>query len=408
MSSAAQRQRYLGQRGLIVFIACLSMFGALSNDMYIPSLPTLVGYFGTTETVTNLTLIVFTISMAVGIFVFGPISDRLGRKGPLIVSIALYTFASFGCAASTNVWILVVMRLVEAFGAGGMSSLSLSLIKDCFEGRRRDHVLAVVSAMFVIAPMVAPVIGALILRVAIWRMVFIVLAVLGILVLITGMFMKETIPVDERDTGALSVGFSRMGVIWRNRAFRDYLIVSSLLFAPFMAYIGIASYIYQDHFALSATWFSIYFAINAGFSILGPILFLVMTRHMTARRIMNVLIAIALVCGVSLLLVGELSPITFFCSFLPFSLLTSVLRPYSTTVLFDQHEGDTGAQSSLINFCNSLMGGLGMIMGSMPWSDYVIGLGVCVLTFSLLTLVGWVSLLRSRKVTIQGIDRKRD
>lgn len=158
--------------GLIALITVLGMTPPLSTDMYMPSLPKMADYFGAAPVVVNMTMVAFFISMSVGMLIMGPLSDRSGRKSVLIISLLLYMIASVFCAITSSVYFLILMRIVQGIGAGGMVSLSIAIIKDCFDGSTRATALAVVQSMSVIAPILAPVIGALIIQVSTWRTVF--------------------------------------------------------------------------------------------------------------------------------------------------------------------------------------------------------------------------------------------
>ena len=179
MQTEGIQQKYLRKAGLLALITVTGMAPPLSTDMYLPSLPKMADYFGAATVVVNMTMVAFFISMAVGMLVLGPLSDRYGRKKTLIASLLLYMLASVMCAVTASIYFLIFMRIVQGIGAGGMVSLSIAIIKDCFEGQTRATALAVVQSMSVIAPIAAPVIGALIIQVSTWRTVFFVLTAIA-------------------------------------------------------------------------------------------------------------------------------------------------------------------------------------------------------------------------------------
>ncbi|WP_312354769.1 MFS transporter [Aminipila sp.] len=152
-------QPYLGVKGLIFFISLMGMFIPLSIDLYLPAMPSMIDYFHTTATLINLTLIAFYIFFAIGIIIFGPLSDKYGRKPILIFGLVLYIIGSIACALSATVYQLILFRVVQALGAGDVMAISTALVKDSFSGKLKSKVLAVVQAMGVIAPMLAPIVG---------------------------------------------------------------------------------------------------------------------------------------------------------------------------------------------------------------------------------------------------------
>lgn len=129
---ADSRQAYLGKRGLIVFIALMNMFVPLSTDMYLPALPFMNSYFGCSSAITNLTLSMFFIFYAAGILFWGPLSDKYGRKPILLTGSIIYVISSIACALSLDIYFLIMTRIFQGIGAGGITSVSIAVIKDSF------------------------------------------------------------------------------------------------------------------------------------------------------------------------------------------------------------------------------------------------------------------------------------
>ena len=384
-------------------ITVLGMTPPLSTDMYMPSLPKMAEFFHAAPVLVNMTMVAFFISMSVGMLVMGPLSDRSGRKKILIISLLLYMVASFFCAITSSVYILILMRIIQGLGAGGMVSLSIAIIKDCFEGQARITALAVVQSMSVIAPIAAPVIGALIIQVSTWRTVFLVLTAIAAVCLITTIFFQESIHEDEINEGGVIDSIKRLGVVGKNINFSAFLLAVSFFSAPFMAYLAVASYVYEDFFGLLPTTFSIFFAINALSSVLGPILYMRINSKISAKATMWVLILVGFVAGVAMLLFGKFSPVVFLATMIPFSIVNSYQRPFSTNLLLDQIDGDTGSASALLNFMHTILGSLGMFIGSLPWSSYIGGISMTMLGFMVLTLITWVFVIKSKKIHMRNV-----
>ena len=396
MQTEGIQQKYLRKAGLLALITVTGMAPPLSTDMYLPSLPKMADYFGAATVVVNMTMVAFFISMAVGMLVLGPLSDRYGRKITLIISLLLYMLASVMCAVTASIYFLIFMRIVQGIGAGGMVSLSIAIIKDCFEGPTRATALAVVQSMSVIAPIAAPVIGALIIQVSTWRTVFFVLAAIAAACLAATFLFEESIREDERNEGGIIDSIKRLGVVGRNVNFTSFLLAVSFFSAPFMAYLAVASYVYEDFFGLKPTTFSIFFAINALSSVFGPLIYMRINSRVPAKATMWVLFIIGFAAGISMLLFGHVSPVIFLATMIPFSMANSYVRPFSTNILLDQIQGDTGSASALLNFTHTLLGSIGMFIGSLPWSSYVSGIGITIVGFLLLALAVWVYVLKSR------------
>lgn len=401
----------MNKRFIIVLIACMNMIVPLSLDMYLPAVPHMTAAFETTESMVNLTLVGFFFFMAVGTLIFGPLSDKYGRKGLLVAGTLAYTVCSIGCAVSVNIWMLIAARVLQALGAGCMVAISTAMIKDCFDRTTRNTILAVVQAMAVIAPMLAPIAGAFIITHAGWRATFAVLGLLGAVCTAALFFLKETLPDDERYEGSLAGSLGLLVDVGRNPSFTLFLCSAAMLAAPYMGYVAVCSYVYIDFFGLSETSYSYYFAVNSAAAILGPILYVKAIRVLSPHRLMNLCIFVAAVCGVLLFVFGSLLPLAFLLCFLPFTIIESLLRPMSTAVLLNQQEKDTGSASSLINCVNTVLGSLGMMLAPVLSTNYVHGLGILLVLFAAIAALLWFAVLAYGKRSGQplaGVDSCSD
>lgn len=398
-----EKQKYLKVKGVIAFITMMNMFVPLSIDLYLPAIPVMGTYFSASTAMINLTLVAFFFFFAVGILVFGPLSDKYGRRPILLSGIVLYIVASGLCAISATVEQLIVFRIFQALGAGCMIAISMAMVKDCFSGTLMNKILSVTQAFAVIAPMAAPIAGAFILQFTSWRGAFWILMLIGVIALALGLLFQESLPDKERYHGNIWATFGRLVVVSRNRGFSGVLIVFAILSAPYMAYIAVSSYIYITYFQLSAQLYSYYFAFNSVIAVFGPVFYLQMIRHVTVKQFSVICFVVSLASGILLLVWGRVSPVLFLIAFLPFTLIDSAIRPFSTSLLLNQQEGDVGSASSLINAAHTIFGSSGMVLGALPWSTLVDGLGTILLIAALLAWVGWILILR-RNWRIIGLE----
>lgn len=386
------KQKFLGSKGLIVLIALLSAFVPLSTDLYLPALPTMSDYFGTTTERINLTLTLFFLFYAVGTLIWGPLSDRHGRKPILLIGLGLYIGASVFCAFTQSVEGLIVCRSLQALGGSAAGAVAMAIVKDAYSGRQRESVLAIVSAMSTIAPAVAPVLGAFLLKVMSWRGVFWMLAAIGALALAGSLLFQETI--EERTTGHVFESFGRMGNVLQNRKFTVLLTLFSLVNLSTMAYVSSSTYIYQDNFHLSSQAYSFYFSINAVAMIAAPMIFLWLSDRIKTEKIIWWSYCIAGISGLLLLTLGQLQPWIFLLCVLPNSFGLSMIWPASSNLMLNQQKGDTGAVSSLMNCTSLLVGSLGMTLISLPWGNMITALGVMVFSAAVISLLAWPFVFR--------------
>lgn len=390
-------QKYLKNIGLIALITLLSMIPPLATDLYMPAIPEMTNHFNTTSTLMSSTMTIFFVFMAIGILVLGPMSDKYGRKPILICSVLISGIFSLICAFAPNILILLFARAVSAFGAGGMVAISTALIKDSFEGKLMSKVLSVTQAFSLLAPMLAPILGALLLKFAGWEMTFIALAILISLSLLGAFLLQETLPTEKRSKGNTLQSIFGLVRVAKNPNFTMLLLVGGLITAPYMAYLAIASYIYIDGFGVSETTFSIYFALNSAAAILGPMLYMRFGAG-SVKKVVNVGIGVATLSAILILIVGDISPIIFLLSYVLFSIVTTYLRPLVSDLLLSATKSDVGAASSVMNFGFTVIGSIGMIMGSMAWGTYTDGLAITMFIFIALSIVAWVYVLKNKSI----------
>lgn len=388
-------QKYLGSSGLIVFIAIMNMFIPLSIDLYLPALPSMAAIFKSSSAITNLTLSAFFFFYAIGMLIWGPLSDKYGRKPILVVGTLIYLFSSISCAMASDVYLLILARAIQGIGAGGITSISVAMIKDCFGGKKRESILAITQSMSAIAPMLAPIIGVFIIQHAGWRGSFWTLGVIAVGNLILTLLYQETLKDNERNRGTVLTAIGRLFVVAQNKSFIIPAVIFALSAFPFMGYIAISSYIYIDYFGLSERAYSYFFAINACMSIAGPVIYV---RYLNGRNKNTVAagaFGLGIVSGFLVMTVGTLSPVTFLLSFIVMTLTGSAIRPFSTSILFDQLNGDTGSAASLMGLLFTVMGSGGMLIASMPWENIVISLGVLMSIVSCISLLSWYIFVKS-------------
>ena len=238
----AAAQDRLGRKGLVIFLALLSAFVPLSTDLYLPALPTMTKFFHVPEYQTNLTLILFFIFYSLATLIWGPLSDKYGRRPVLLAGLSIYAVAGGLCALSTDIYLLMFFRVVQAVGAGAASAVATAIVKDVYRGKRRESILALVQSMVVISPAVAPVIGALLLNLTSWRGVFVTQALLGLLVIAGAAAFRETLEAGH--SGSIAYTLGRLGVVLKNPAFSSLLLIFSMVSITTMAFISSSSYIY--------------------------------------------------------------------------------------------------------------------------------------------------------------------
>jgi MFS transporter, DHA1 family, multidrug resistance protein len=392
-------QKYLGDKGFVVFIAFLSAFIPLSTDIYLPALPRMVESFKTSASLVNLTLVFFFVFYALGTMFWGPLSDKYGRKRILLIGLTIYTIAGILCVFSVSIYQLILYRIMQSIGCGAATAVSTAIVKDVYTGRKRVTILALVQSMGMVSPIISPVIGAIILSTISWRGVFVVLAGIGIAALVGSIAMEETI--GERYTGSILKSIGRLGVVAKNKSFTSLLIIFAMMSIPFMSYITASSYIYVNGFGLSEKVFSYYFGANAVFFLIGPLLYIRLSKRYSSNSFITVGYIVSIISGIFLCIVGNLSPWLFALCIIPTSLFGSMMGPSRTNLMLEQLKGDTGAASSLMSCMFTFFGSIGMLLISMNFSNRIFVMGLMYLITGFICLTAW--LLVSKKPYIKQV-----
>lgn len=404
----ALSQPRLGTAGLVALLCAANLICPLSLDMYTPAVPSMPEQFGTSAAMVNLTITLFYLFFSLGMLVFGPVCDRLGRKPVLVGGVAAFTAGSALCAAAWSIWALIAFRVIQALGAGAVCAVSTAIIKDAFRPERRTALLSLLQVLMVIGPVAVPLLGGLILRFSTWHTTFVALALVGAACLALALAFQETLPASERVGGGVMNSLSRMGKVAKNRGFSVFLVIESLFSVPYMAYVAVASYVYVGHFGASAQTYTYFFAATAALSVPGPLIYLRLERAgVTPRHFTYALLGVSMAAGVLLAIFGEGSMWAFFACFALFALAEASIRPYATNILLSQNDEDAGSASALINFSTNIFGVVGMGLISL-WAmeDYARGLGVILLGSMALAIALWAYLLGSKNVRVVGLDKK--
>lgn len=383
------QQKHLGTNAMVAFITFMNMFIPLSIDLYLPAMPQMGAQFGAGSALVGMTLTAFFFFFAVSIVLFGPVSDKYGRRPVLIASAALYVAASLICATAGSIYVLIAGRILQAVGAGAIITVATALIKECFEGALMTKILAVTQALGVIAPMAAPIIGGVLLTFTSWHGAFYLLTVLGLLNLALAFLLTETLPRGERYTGGLLRSMTLLAGFLKYRRFMCILVMLSLLAAPYMAYLAVSSFVYVDEFQLTPQAYSYYFAVNSAAAVLGPGLYLRLKPRMTNSAILRFSFTGVFISALSVFFLGHIAAIFMLLSFLPFTIIESMIRPFGMDLLLREVKENVGTASSVINFVQTLLGSIGMMLGTLPWGDFVQGLAIIMFVALGLAVAFW-------------------
>ena len=248
---------------LLVLLGMLTAFGPFVTDMYLPSLPAMGEYFNTTSSMVQLGLTTSMIGLAVGQLFFGPLSDRYGRRLPLLVAMWLFIGSTLCCLFSQSIGQFVAFRLVQGIAGAGGIVISRSIATDKYSGHELAKMLAVIGAINGVAPVAAPIVGGVFTESIGWQGIFCILLVLGIILLLSSYRFHESLPREQRITSGWGETFRSFGTVLKDRSYVCYVLQMGFAQGVLFAYIASSPFIVQQHYGFSPLAFSLCFAVNA-------------------------------------------------------------------------------------------------------------------------------------------------
>ncbi|WP_285162942.1 multidrug effflux MFS transporter [Shewanella goraebulensis] len=397
-------QQLLGKTGMLFFLVIISAFPPLTIDLYLPALPTMVEALNTNQSMVNLTLSSYFITYAFGLLFWGPLSEKFGRKPIVLIGITGYIVTSILCALSASIEQLILARILQAFAASAVTVVSTAIVKDMYTGRDREKIMATIMSLVIIAPMVAPVIGAFLLQVATWRMMFVALAIFGSFAGVLALCYQETL--EKRYQGSILRSWGRLAIIIQNPRFAILLVIFSISPMALMGFLASGSYIYINDFGLTEQQFSYAFAFNAMCAAFGPMIYMRLSRYITVKRIITLCFVFLSVAGILTLTIGHLSPIIFALIAAPATVVIITMKVPGTNLMLDQQSHDTGSAVALIQFCSMTCGALGMLLVSLSQESLIKNLGLIQLSVGIIGAILWLLVKNKPFVTDKLLKNK--
>ncbi|MFC5330211.1 multidrug effflux MFS transporter [Brachybacterium fresconis] len=288
---------------VIVVLTTLSAIGPLATDMYIPAFPEVAGELGTTASRMQLTITAFFLGTASGQVVAGPLSDRMGRRTPLLIGIVLCLLASIGCALAPSVEILLVLRVLQGIGGGFGMVLGRAVLIDMTDGPELFRLMNIMQGVGGVAPIVAPLMGGIILIVVQWREIFLVIAAMSLISLI-GVLVRipESLPPSRRHSGGFRTFLRNVRTLLHRRTFVAYMLVNAFSAFALMAYVSASSFVVQEMLGFTSSEYSVSFAINSMGMMSMSLLSARLTRSIHPRKLIRVGLVVVSLASFSLLI----------------------------------------------------------------------------------------------------------
>lgn len=352
-----------GTAAFVAVLAALIALAPLSIDMYLPAMPRLAEELATQPSRVQYSLSLFFIGMALGQLAYGPLSDRYGRKPMLLFGVCLYLLATVACAMSVSVEALIAARAVQGAGAAAGPVMARAMVRDRFHGAQAASVMSYVVMVMAGAPMVAPLIGGLVLTITDWHGIFWVLfAYAGACLAVLAFFLTESHPPTRR-TRDRSLGAQYLGYLslLRHPRVALFLVCGGLMFGALFTYVGTSAFVYIEQFGISESVFGFYFGANVLALIIGSYLNGRMVTRFGYLTLLGVAVINTLVCSLVLLATTATGFGGFWGVAVPLFFLLSTVGVAGANMvagMLDQVPESAGAVSALFGVCQFGCGAL--------------------------------------------------
>jgi DHA1 family bicyclomycin/chloramphenicol resistance-like MFS transporter len=347
---------------LIVVLGLVNAIGPLSVDMYLPAFPEIARDLETSATQVQLTLTACVAGLALGQLAIGPLSDRLGRRVPLITALSTYAVASFLCALAPSTPVLMLLRFAQGLAGAGGVVIARAIVRDLHSGAAAVRLFSALMLVTGLAPILAPLAGGAILAIASWRAIFVVLTGLsGLIAVLVAAALQETLPPERRSDKGLWATLTVMRGLLRDRWFVGHGLAGGLGFGALFAYISGSSFVLQGIYGASPQLYSVLFAAN-GLGLIGgsPVNARLVGRYGPALLLRAGLTSIAVAAG-ALLAVVSIGGFGVVAVLVPMFVIVSSLSfvlPNSTALALADHPTVAGTASALLGMGQFVIGAL--------------------------------------------------
>ena len=342
---------------LLILLGMLTAFGPFVTDMYLPSLPSMTDDFHTTSSMVQAGLTTSMFGLAFGQIFFGPLSDKYGRRPPLLIAMWMFVISTVLCIISPTIEWFVAFRFIQGIAGAGGIVISRSVATDLYTGRDLPKILAIIGAINGIAPVAAPVIGGVLTDSVGWKGIFCVLLVLGFALLAACIRFRESLDEVKRLSGGVAATFRNFGIIIRHHRFLFYVLQIGFAQGILFGYIASSPFIIQQHYGFSALAFSICFSINAVAIGVGA------ASSMKFRKPEKCTLTGSI--GMFILAIAESAALALDCDFWVYEVILFVLLymmgmtfTSSTTLAMDSERRKAGAASAFLGAVCFMFGGI--------------------------------------------------
>jgi DHA1 family bicyclomycin/chloramphenicol resistance-like MFS transporter len=350
------------------------MFGAVCIDLYLPAFPKIAEFLNVEINDMGLTLTSFLLGMGVGQLVYGPLSDRFGRKRPLVFGIIVFILATLMCASSTTLVSLVMWRFIQALGASAGIVIARAIVRDLYSGIEMAKVLTILGMVFALGPALAPSIGALVLISGHWQWAFYSLAFFGVVMLVSVFTLPETHTPESRNNHGFIKATRAYGEILNNRVFLISALIFATDFGGFFSYVTSSPDVMMGVYGLNTTAYAIVFGLISLSLVVGSQINIRILPRFGNVLLLRVYTALQLI-GSLLLLLAAFFNAPLLILILPLLLVASVASSIAGLTMtmslkpFAQLAGSASAMSGMFQMATA--GIVAAVLATLPFAPTI-------------------------------------
>lgn len=384
-----------------VVLGGLTATPPLAMDMYLPSLPEVTRSLHAPAATVQLTLTACLLGMALGQLVVGPMSDRWGRRRPLLTGLAVYVLATALCALAPNAGTLVAFRLAQGLAGAAGIVIARAVVRDLYDGVAMARFFSTLMLISGVAPIVAPLIGGQLLRVTDWRGVFVVLTVVGaVLAAVVWARLPETLPPAERHAGGVGEALRAMRGLLADLPFTGYMLAGGFAFAALFAYISASPFVIQEIYGASPQTFSLLFGLNSvGLVIAGQVNGKLLVGRVSLDKVLAAGLAVTVLAAAALLLMSTgalghvgLAPVSAALFVLMSAMGVTLPNAQSLALLRTRHAA--GSASALLGTSSFLVGAVASPLVGVAGEHTAVPMAVVQLAGALVALACFMGMCR--------------
>ncbi|MGW0942412.1 multidrug effflux MFS transporter [Streptomyces sp. NPDC002623] len=389
--------------GLLVTLVLggLTATPPLSMDMYLPALPDVTRSLHAPAATVQLTLTACLAGMALGQMVVGPMSDRWGRRRPLLAGLAVYVVATALCALAPTIEMLVAFRLLQGLAGAGAIVIARAIVRDLYDGVAMARFFSTLMLISGVAPIVAPLIGAQILRATDWRGVFVLLTVVGLLLAgVVWTRLPETLPAAQRHKGGVGEALRSMRKLLADLRFTGYMLTGGFTFAALFAYISASPFVVQEIYGASPQTFGLLFGVNSiGLVVVGQINGKVLVGRVRLDKVLAVGLTVVVLAATALLLMttgvfGEVGLAPVAVALFVLMSAMGVTMPNAQTLALMRVRHSAGSASALLGTSSFLIGAIASPLVGIAGEHTAVPMAVVQLTAVLVAMACFVVMCR--------------